>query len=203
MTIVLGGFIGLAIVFTAAMFWLLVQAIDEASEQTADANEALAASFDAALELSEAPSIDSVHHVNDHVDGDPIFVVTIEFDLDTDHEPDRQTAYELAAKAVRSVRPAFASEHVRSYDIVFRYGDASWAGLGSKPGRRIAVTPELAERLDREPSFDAPALQDAIETADNGDSEIPPVAWGEPMRYDAGGQSAAVAGSTATMSAMN
>lgn len=203
MTIVLGGFIGLAIVFTAAVFWLLIQATDNASEQQSDANEALSAAFDTAVGLSEPPAIDAVHHVNDHVDGGPIFVVAIEFDLDTDHEPDRQTAYELAARAVRSVRSAFASDHVRSYDIVFRYGDASWGGLGSKPGRRIAVPPELADRLDREPSFDAAALQAAIETADNGDSEIPPVAWGEPLRYNGGGQSTVVAGSTAAITVTN
>ncbi len=125
---------------TAAVFWLLMQATDDASEQQSDANEALSASFDTAVELAEPPAIDAVHHVNDHVDSDPIFVVTIEFDLDTDHEPDRQSAYELAAKAVRSVQLAFDGDHVRSYDIVFWYGDASWGGLGSKPGRRIAVT---------------------------------------------------------------
>ncbi len=203
MSIVLGGFIGLAIVFTAAMFWLLIQATENASEQKSDANVALSASFDTVLELAEPPTIDSVHHVNDHLDGDSIFVVTVEFDLDTDHEPDRQTAYELAAKAVRSVRSAFASDHVRSYDVVFRYGDASWGGLGSKPGRRIAVTLELADRLDREPSFDAAALQAAIETADNGDSEIPPIAWGEPLRYNGGGQSTVVAGSTAATTITN
>ncbi|WP_138004719.1 hypothetical protein [Halalkalirubrum salinum] len=98
MTIVLGGFIGLAIVFTAAMFWLLVQAMDDACEQTADANEALSASFDAA------------------------------------------------------------------------------------------------------------ALQAAVEPADNGDNgdnEIPPVAWGEPLRDNEGGQSTVVAGSTAATTITN
>ncbi|MCU4975217.1 hypothetical protein OB955_21175 [Halobacteria archaeon AArc-m2/3/4] len=131
--------------------------------------------------FASAPTIDDVASVNTHRDGEPIYVPVIEIALESTEEPDRAAAYRIAAAAVRAVRPALADIHIRHYDVLFSYGETSWTGPWMKEKRRIAVTPRLLERLDREPSFDAAALRSAIEDRDDGDDEIPPVAWGEPL----------------------
>lgn len=131
--------------------------------------------------FASAPTVDDVASVNTHRDGEPIYVPVIEISLESAEEPDRAAAYRIAAGAVRAVRPALADVHVRHYDVLFSYGETSWTGPWTKEKRRIAVTPRLLERLKREPSFDAAALRSAIEERDDGDDEIPPVAWGDPL----------------------
>lgn len=133
--------------------------------------------------LADPPSIESVPKVNTHEDGDPIYVPVIDVTLDSDGEPDRTTAYRIAADVITAVHPRYADTKVRNYDVQFVYGEPRLGGLIGTTKRRIAVTPDLAERLDREPGFGPSELREAIESRDNGDDEIPPVAWGEPLDY--------------------
>lgn len=131
--------------------------------------------------LAEPPELNTVFTVNENRDGDPVLLPWIDVDLTTAADPDRAAAYRIAAEIVEAVHPAFRDEHVRQYDVVFEYGETSllsWSG----DKRLIAVRPRQAERLTREPEFDARALRDRLETLDDGDDEIPPVAWGEPAK---------------------
>lgn len=130
------------------------------------------------------PSIDHVPEVNTHRDGDPIVVPVATVELDADEDPDRASGYRIAAAMLGALHPEYTDSHVRNYDILLAYGDSSWVSGGEK--RRIAVTPDLAERLAREPDFDAADLRREVESRDDGDDEIPPVAWGEPLQYRQG-----------------
>ena len=156
----------------------------ESSTLEAGARDALErVPFGADADAFESPpQVSDVAEVNAHRDGDPIYVPVIDVDLALE-EPDLAAAYRITGAIVRALRPVFAEDHVRHYDVVFAYGERAWRGFGEKEKRRIAVTPDLVERLDREPSFDDRDLRREIEDRDDGDDEIPPVAWGEPLGH--------------------
>ncbi|MXV61372.1 hypothetical protein GS429_04695 [Natronorubrum sp. JWXQ-INN-674] len=130
--------------------------------------------------LAEPPTLDDVYRVNTNRDGEPVFVPLVEIDLETTDEPELAAVYRIAAEVIRAVHPACRDEHVRQYDVVFAYGDTSWWDWDEEQ-RRIAVRPRDAERLTREPDFGPPELRDRLEELDDGDDEIPPVAWGETL----------------------
>lgn len=151
----------------------------DASKLESEAGEALErASFGGEARFSSAPAVDDVATVNTHRDGDPIYVPVVEVALASD-DPDLDAAYRITGAIVTALESVFADEHVRHYDVLFALGDSSWWETADR--RRIAVTPDLVARLGREPSFDARDLRRAIEERDDGDDEIPPVAWGEPL----------------------
>lgn len=176
-----GGLLGPAILSVGLLVGGFWDWETEASKRESDAEAALEHASFAGDEdrFASPPTVDDVAEVNTHRDGDPVYVPVIEVDLETTDEPDRDAAYRIAGTICRALRPAFADEHVRHYDVLFAFGERSW--WEPREQRRIAVTPALVERLDREPDFDARDLRRAIEAADDGDGEIPPVAWGEPL----------------------
>ncbi|EMA41753.1 hypothetical protein [Halobiforma nitratireducens] len=130
--------------------------------------------------LAAPPALEGVYQVNTSRDGNPIYVPLVEIDHETTDDPDLDTVYRIVAEIVRTVHPVFRDEHVRHYDVVFAYGETSlWDWEGEQ--RRVAVRPRQAERLTREPDFGPAALRDRLEELDDGDDEIPPVAWGETL----------------------
>jgi len=159
----------------AGGFWSQGSELDSAVESALDSVR-VDRDADAIAEIE----LDGVHTVNTHRDGEPIHAPVIEVDTGAE-PPDLDVAYRVAAAIVRALRPAVVDEHVRQYDVTFVFGETSWTGPFERETKRIAVTPELLERLDREPDFDAVDLRAAIEEEDDGDDEIPPVGWGEPL----------------------
>lgn len=130
--------------------------------------------------LAEQPTLEDVYRVTTNRDGDPVYVPLVEVALETTDEPDRASVYRIAATIVRQLHPHFRDEHVRQYDVVFAYGETSfWNWEVEK--RRIAVRPRQAERLERDPEFGPAELRERLEELDDGDDEIPPVAWGETL----------------------
>ncbi|QSG02087.1 hypothetical protein [Natranaeroarchaeum sulfidigenes] len=174
---------GVVLLLVLIVLFIYVPDWDTTSESTKAAQSALetvALGRDADL-VAEPPSVHKTPEVNTHRDGDPIVVPIIEVTLDTDDEPDRATGYRIAAGVLEAVHPEYTDTHVRNYDIHLVQDEDTWVRQPDKC--RIAVTPALVERLTREPDFDAQDLQREVEAADDGDDEIPPVAWGEPLDY--------------------
>ncbi len=91
--------------------------------------------------------------------------------------------------------PAFDGVFVRHYDVQFTFdGDGLFE---AEECRRIAVTPELADRLVAETGFDAAAFKSAMLEADDIDDHIAPVAWGECVDYSSNDDAAVVTGAAA------
>lgn len=130
--------------------------------------------------LAEPPTLEDVYRVNTTRDGDPVYVPLVEVDLETTDEPDLDAAYRIAVEVVSAVHPVVRDEHVRQYDVVFAYGETSWWDWEGEQ-RRISLRPEEADRLSCDPGFEAAELRTHLEELDDGDDEIPPVAWGEPL----------------------
>lgn len=187
---------GVVLLLVLLLLFVYVPDWDLESESTKAAQSALESvslGRDADL-VAEPPSVYKTPEVNTHRDGDPIVVPIVEVTLDTDDEPDRATGYRIAVGVLETVHPEYSDSHVRNYDIHLVYGDDSWVSQPEK--RRIAVTPALTERLSREPDFDAHDLRREVEAQDNGDDEIPPVAWGEPLDYWYSDESSGAAATT-------
>ncbi len=173
------------VVLLLGLFLLAVYVPDwdfesESTKAAESALETVTLGRDADL-VAEPPTIHKTPEVNTHSDGEPIVVPIVELTLDMDDEPDRAAGYRIAAGVLEAVHPEYSDSHVRNYDVHLVYGDGSWVSQPDK--RRIAITPALVERLSREPDFDAHDLRREVETQDDGDDEIPPVAWGEPLDY--------------------
>lgn len=157
--------------------------MSQSSLQTegSDALERCSIGRDADL-LATQPSLEDVYQVNTNRDGDPVYVPLVEIDLalETTDEPDMERVYRIAAAILETLHPRFRDVHVRQYDIVFTYGDTSFWNW-EPTQRRIAARPDDAERLTREPGFGPAELREHLETHDDGDDEIPPIAWGETL----------------------
>ncbi|WP_459194874.1 hypothetical protein [Halosimplex sp. J119] len=143
-------------------------------------------------------AVTGVAVVNEGPDEEPITVPIARFSLGEDVEsPDYDLVWELASEAIRAMQPAFEGVFVRHYDVQFTFdGDGLFE---AEECRRIAVTPELADRLVTETGFDAAAFKSAMLEADDIDDLIAPVAWGECVDYSRNDDAAVVTGSAAAM----
>ncbi|QLH84166.1 hypothetical protein [Halosimplex pelagicum] len=141
-------------------------------------------------------AVTGVAVVNEGPDEEPITVPIARFSLGEDVEsPDLDLVWELASEAIRAMQPAFEEVFVRHYDVQFTFdGDELFE---AEECRRMAVTPELADRLVSETGFDAAAFKSAMLEADDIDDRVAPVAWGECVDYSASGNAAVVTGAAA------
>ena len=141
-------------------------------------------------------AVTGVAVVNEGPDEEPITVPIARFSLGEDVEsPDLDLVWELASEAIRAMQPAFDGVFVRHYDVQFTFdGDGLFE---AEECRRIAVTPDLADRLVSETGFDAAAFKQAMLAADDIDDHIAPVAWGECVDYSRNDNAAVVTGAAA------
>ncbi|WP_436906679.1 hypothetical protein [Halosimplex marinum] len=141
-------------------------------------------------------AVTGVAVVNEGPDEEPITVPIARFSLGEDVEsPDYDLVWDLASEAVRAMVPAFEGVFVRHYDVQFTFdGDGLFE---AEECRRIAVTPELADRLVSEPGFGAADFKSAMLEADDIDDHIAPVAWGDCVDYSSNDNAAVVTGAAA------
>ncbi|OVE84136.1 hypothetical protein [Natronolimnobius baerhuensis] len=130
--------------------------------------------------LDSPPTLDDVYQVNTNRDGDPVYVPVVELTLETEDDPELAAVYRLTATILRRLHPHFRDVHVRQYDLVFSYGTTSWWHWDVTK-RRISARPQDVDALTRDAGFDAVDLRERLEEGDDGDDEIPPVAWGETL----------------------
>lgn len=171
---------------------------DERADRAADAlGESLPAPTDAPVrDGADLPADAGLHEVATHDDGDPVYVPVVRIPLATT-DPGMDGVYRHAAAAAAALHDEFADAHVRGYDVEFGLDDGSLGEIG-RTVRRVAVTPEIAERLG-DPDYDHRDLRGDVTEADDGDPGVPPVDWGEPLNY--GGGSAAAGGTAAATAA--
>ncbi|MEZ3163284.1 hypothetical protein ABNG03_00065 [Halorubrum sp. RMP-47] len=172
---------------------------DERVDRVADAlGGELPAPTDAPIrEDADVPTAAHLHEVATDADGDPVYVPVIRVPLATD-DPGIDGVYRHTADAAAALHEEFDDAHVRGYDVEFGLDDSSLGGVG-RTVKRVAVTPELAERL-RDPGYDHRDLRADVAAGDDGDPGVPPVDWGEALNYGTGDGSAA-AGAAATTAA--
>ena len=173
---------------------------DDRVDRVADAlGDDLPAPTDAPVrEGADVPSAANLHEVAEHDDGDPVYVPVIRIPLAT-ADPGRDGVYRHAALAAAALHDEFDDAHVRGYDVEFGLDDGSLGDVG-RTVKRVAVTPELAERL-RDPDYDHRDLRSDVEAGDDGDPGVPPVDWGDAVNYASGGGTAAASGAAAATAA--
>jgi hypothetical protein len=144
----------------------------------------------------EDRAVTGVAVVNEGPDGEPVVVPIARFSLGEDVEdPDYDRVWRLVGEAVSALVPAFEGVFVRHYDVQFTFdGDDLFE---AEECRRVAITPELAERHVSDAGFDVDALREAVAAADDVDDEIAPVAWGECENYGSRTNAAIVTGGAA------
>lgn len=183
---------GLAVLGGAALAYYYDGTDDRAAEAEATLTTDSPAPTDAPLR--DEPSVTGVHEVAEHDDGDPVVVPVVRVPLAAD-DPGRDGVSRHVAAAVESLHDAFGDAHVRGYDVEFGLDDATVGKIGQTV-RRVAVTPELADRL-ADPDYDYRDLRGDVAAGDDGDPGTPPVDWGEPVSYGADGSAGATAAATA------
>jgi hypothetical protein len=131
--------------------------------------------------------------VNEGPNGEPVVVPVARASLGEDVE---DTDMNLVAETVDPLQASFDEMSVRHHDVPFMLNDresqhdfrASQKSVISGDGdelfdaeecRRVLLTDERVERYVADPDFGVLELREAVETADDIDDEIPPVAWGE------------------------
>jgi len=161
-----------------------------------EAHERLRERVDAEARGIEDCAVTGVAVVNEGPDDEPVVVPIARFSLGEDVEtPDTDRVWELAAEAVRAVAPSFEDVFVRHYDVQFTFdGDELFE---AEECRRIAVTPELADRLRSEAGFERAEFRAAMDEADDIDDAIAPVVWGDCVDYSRQQNTAVVTGSAA------
>ncbi|WP_233565399.1 hypothetical protein [Halorubrum sp. Atlit-26R] len=173
---------------------------DDRVDRVADAlGDDLPAPTDAPVrEGTDVPSAANLHEVAEHDDGDPVYVPVIRIPLAT-ADPGRDGVYRHVARAAAALHDEFDDAHVRGYDVEFGLDDGSLGDVG-RTVKRVAVTPELAERL-RDPDYDHRDLRSDVADGDDGDPGVPPVDWGDAVNYASGSGSAAASGAAAATAA--
>lgn len=196
---------GTALLVGLGLFVLAVKRANRLDEPGREADRQLAEPFDPDTDprLRADAEIDEVATVNEHADtGEDVVVPVATVPMATRGEPDMDDVRSLTADAIREIHPVFRDEHVRHYDVQFEFGESSFGGLGSRECRRMAVPPELAERLLDNPGYGPDDLAADLEADDDGDDVTPPVHWGECANYNqGGGAAAATAGGAAAAGA--
>jgi hypothetical protein len=141
-------------------------------------------------------AVTGVAVVNEGPDGEPVVVPIARFSLGEDVEsPDHDLVWELASEAVRALVPAFEGVFVRHYDVQFTFdGDGLFE---AESCRRIAVTPEFADRLVGETGWGTSQFREAMLDAHDIDDAIAPVAWGDCVDYSRYDDTAVVTGAAA------
>jgi hypothetical protein len=120
--------------------------------------------------------------VNEGPDEEPVVVPIARFSLGEDVEsPEADRVWELAAQAIPVLYDAFEGVFVRHYDVQFTFdGDGLFE---AEECRRIATTPELAERLVEENGFGPADFRTLMLDEHDIDDDVAPVAWGECKDY--------------------
>ena len=134
--------------------------------------------------------------VNEGPEGEPVTVPVATVSLGSDPESvDFDRVWTLVDETLRAIFPAFADVYVRHYDVRFTFGGGL---LSSEECRRVAVPPELAERLATEAGWSREQLRAAVVDGHDIDDEVAPVAWGTCVDYNrdrgTGGAAGAAAG---------
>jgi hypothetical protein len=160
-------------------------------------------------------AVTGVAVVNEGPDEEPIVVPIARFSLGEDVEsPDTDLVWDLAAAAVRELVPAFEGVFVRHYDVQFTFdgrkshsdfrahqkSSISEDGDGlfeAEECRRVAVTPELADRLVSETGWGVEEFRAAMLDAHDIDDGVAPVAWGKCRDYSRQSNAAVVTGAAA------
>ncbi|MFC4357577.1 hypothetical protein ACFO0N_06385 [Halobium salinum] len=145
------------------------------------ADDALEDRLSGAVGVEDA-AVAGVAVVNEGPDDEPIVVPIARFSLGEDvAEPDYDRVWRLVGEALSALVPAFEGVFVRHYDVQFTFdGDELFE---AEECRRVAVTPELADRFVSDTGLGVDALREAMLDADDIDDEIAPVAWGECRDY--------------------
>jgi hypothetical protein len=141
-------------------------------------------------------AVTGVAVVNEGPEEEPVVVPIARFSLGEDVEsPDHDLVWDLASEAIRAMEPAFEDVFVRHYDVQFTFdGDGLFE---AESCRRMAVTPELADRLVSEPGWGTGAFRETMLDAHDIDDAIAPVAWGECVDYSRHDDTAVVTGAAA------
>jgi hypothetical protein len=165
-------------------------------EREDEAHEALQGRVDPESYGIDDCAVTGVAVVNEGPEEEPIVVPIARFSLGEDIEsPDLDLVWELAAKAIRAMVPAFDGVFVRHYDVQFTFdGDGLFE---AEECRRMAVTEDIADRLVGEAGFDATAFKQTMLEADDIDDHVAPVAWGECVDYSRRQNAAVVTGAAA------
>ena len=118
------------------------------------------------------------------VDGHPTHVPVIRVDLGTTDAPGLDLVFEYVASVLEAVHPLLASDGlpVHHYDVQFTFGPSGL--LVSGECRRVAVPPELVERLVNDDRYRPHDIRRDVTAGDDGDDATAPVAWGECVTYD-------------------
>jgi hypothetical protein len=142
-------------------------------------------------------AVTGVAVVNEGPEEEPVVVPIARFSLGEDVEsPDHDLVWDLASEAIRAMEPAFEDVFVRHYDVQFTFdGDGLFE---AESCRRMAVTPELADRLVSEPGWGTGEFRETMLDAHDIDDAIAPVAWGECVDYSRHDNTAVVTGAAAT-----
>ena len=195
-----GAFVGGGLALLGGIVAYVLRSSDDRVDRVADAlGDDLPAPTDAPLrEGADVPSSTGLHEVAEHDDGDPVYVPVVRIPLAT-ADPGTDGVYRHAARAAAALHDEFDDAHVRGYDVEFGLDDASLGDVG-RTVKRVAVTPELAERL-RDPDYDHRDLRSDVEAGDDGDPGVPPVDWGDAVNYASGSGSAAASGAAAATAA--
>lgn len=163
---------------------------DSSADIDLDAREREAAENLDALVSPEPYGIDDcdvtdVVAVNEGPAGEPIVVPIARFSLGAvKNSPDYDVVWELATDAVRALYPALEDVFVRHDDGQFAFGGSGL--FDAESCRRMAVTPEIADRLVREAGYHVADVRAAMLEGHTIDDEVAPVAWGQCMQYNQG-----------------
>ena len=146
------------------------------------ADETLTEGIDAKEHGIDECAVTGIAVVNEGPKDEPIVVPIARFSLgESVEEPDHDLVWELVGEGVQALQPALEGVFVRHYDIQFTLdGDELFE---AEECRRVAVTPDLADRFISDAGFGVEELRDAMLDADDIDDEIAPVAWGESRNY--------------------
>lgn len=183
------------ILFLAALVWA-----SRLSPRGQEANRRLVDAFDPETDprLAESAGLSAVWTANEHEGtGEDVLVPVATIPLAA-AEPEMEDVRSLTADVLREVHPVFRDEHVHHYDVRFEFGEGWFGGLEGQHCRRMAVPPELADRLIDDPGYRPDDLARDVREADDGDEVTPPVHWGDCVIYDGarGATVAATAGAT-------
>ena len=146
------------------------------------ADETLAERVDTTAYGIDECAVTGIAVVNEGPDDDPIVVPIARFSLgESVEEPDSDLVWELVGEGLHALQPALEDVFVRHYDVQFTFdGDELFE---AEECRRVAVTPDLADRFVSNAGFGVDKLRDAMLAADDIDDDIAPVAWGESKNY--------------------
>ena len=146
------------------------------------ADETLTERIDATEHGIDECAVTGLAVVNEGPKDEPIVVPIARFSLgESVEEPDYDVVWELVGGGLHALQPALEGVFVRHYDVQFTFdGDELFE---AEECRRVAVTPDLADRFVSDAGFGVEELRDAMLDADDIDDEIAPVAWGESRNY--------------------